>query len=74
LEVMRTKPKKVTMTEAAELLRARLAELTEERLKQEVFPLIPPEYRPGLLLVIRASVSRIIQRLQAKDPTSSLRV
>ncbi len=73
LEIMRAKPKKVTMAESAELLKGRLNELTEEKLKQEVFSLIPPAHQPGLLLVIRASVSRIIQRLQVKDSTSALR-
>lgn len=65
LAIDRVKPRNVTMSEAADLLKKRLEEFSEKRLREEVFPLIPPEYRPGLLMVIRASVSRIIQRLSA---------
>lgn len=68
LEIARAKPRKITTAEAALLLRKRLEELTEVRLKEEIYPIILKEHRPGLLLVIRASVSRIIQRLEALGP------
>lgn len=65
LEIDRSKPKKITWDEAAALLQKRLDAFTEERLRAEVFPLIPRDHQPGLLLIIRASVSRIIQRINS---------
>lgn len=65
LEIDRAKPKKVTLTEAAALLQKRLDDFSEKRLGAEVFPLVPPEHHSGLMLVIRASVSRVIQKMQA---------
>jgi predicted nucleotidyltransferase component of viral defense system len=65
LEIDRAKSKKITRDEAALLLKRRLDDMSEKRLKEEIFPLIPPEHQAGLLLVIRASVSRIIQRMRA---------
>jgi predicted nucleotidyltransferase component of viral defense system len=67
LEVDRAKPRKVARDEAAQLLRKRLEDLSEQRLREEVFPLLPPDHQPGLLMVIRASVSRVIQRMQASN-------
>lgn len=64
LQIHRTKPRTVTLVEAADLLQKRLDELTEEKIKTELYPLLPDEYRGGLLLPIRASVSRIIQKLK----------
>lgn len=64
LEINRAKAKAITMTEAADLLKKRLDEFSEKKLREEVYPLVPVENHPGLMLTIRASVSRIIQRLQ----------
>jgi predicted nucleotidyltransferase component of viral defense system len=63
LEIDRSKPRKVSAQEASELLKKRLDDLTEERLREELYPLLPAENRMGLLTLIRAAVSRIIQRL-----------
>ncbi|HCU24772.1 MAG TPA: hypothetical protein DF383_07125 [Deltaproteobacteria bacterium] len=64
LEIDRAKPKKISIKTAAELLQKRLNNLSEQRLKEEIGPLVPREYQPGLLLMIRSSVSRLIQRLE----------
>jgi predicted nucleotidyltransferase component of viral defense system len=74
LEIGRAKPKKMDRVEAATLLKEKLDGLTQKRIETELSQSLPVEDLPGLNLVIRSSVSRIIQRLQAKDPTSSLRV
>lgn len=63
LEIDRSKPRKVSAKEAAELLQKRLDDLREERLRNELYPLLSAESRTGLLTLIRASVSRIIQKL-----------
>lgn len=65
MEIDRSKPKPIRFEQAAGLLSARLGRLDEKRLKVEIGPLIPPENRTGLLTVIRASVLRIIQKMQA---------
>lgn len=64
LEINRTKPRRIAIEDAAVLLRKRLEDFSEERLQDEVFPLLPPEYQPGLMMLIRATVARIIQRLR----------
>lgn len=64
LSVNRAKPIQIDFAQAARLLRTRLNNLTEKKLISEVYPLIPPDYRPGLLLLIRACVSRIVQRME----------
>lgn len=70
LEIDRAKPRKVSRDEAAQLLKKRLEDLSEKRLREEVFPLMPPDHQPGLMMVIRASVSRIIQRMQVSERVS----
>lgn len=65
LEVRRAKPKAVTFAQAAQILRERLERLTQEKLEEELYPLLPKEYQPGVLNIILASVGRLIQRLEA---------
>ncbi len=57
LEIDRSKPKKISMKEAADLLQKRLDALSETKLREEIYPLLPPDNHVGLLMVIRASVS-----------------
>ncbi|MBI4124759.1 MAG: nucleotidyl transferase AbiEii/AbiGii toxin family protein [Deltaproteobacteria bacterium] len=64
LSVERARPKAVTFPEAAQLLRKRLQALSQESIEKELNPLLPPEYQPGVLRVIQASVGRLIQRLE----------
>ena len=64
LEVQRSKAKKVSMKEGSELLKKRLDSLTEKRLKEELSASLPQEQWVGLLPVIRATVSRIIRRME----------
>lgn len=70
LSVQRGKPRAVDFQEAARMLRKRLDRLDQERIAAELFPILPAEYRPGVLGIIRASVGRIIQRLESleQDP------
>lgn len=64
LEINRSKPKKVNFQEAAEMLRKRLANMNQKRIEEELGASLPKEYLPGLDLIIRASVTRLIQRLE----------
>lgn len=64
ISIKRQKPKKLTLQQAGDFLRQRLQGLTELRLKEELYPLLPPENRGGLLRVIQASVGRITQKLE----------
>ncbi len=64
LEVQRSKPKKVSVKEAARMLKNRIDSLTEKRLKDELSALVPQEQWVGLTPVIRAALSRIIQRME----------
>lgn len=65
LEIKRSKPRKVGFQDAAGLLSKRLEALDEKMIRAELGSVIPSEHLPGLEQVIRASVSRIIQRMQA---------
>ena len=67
ISIQRTKPKALTQQEAGELLQKKLDLLNAKRLEEELYPLLPPEHRPGTLGRIRVSVSRIIQRLKAES-------
>ena len=62
--INRSKPKSINTIEAANLLKKRLGKLDQKRIATELHPLLPPEYHTGILGIIRASVGRIIQRLE----------
>ncbi len=64
ISIEREKPKSMSVGEAVMQMKKRLEDLTVKKIEEEIYPLLPPEYRPGLLQIIRASVSRIIQRLE----------
>ncbi|MCE9623853.1 MAG: nucleotidyl transferase AbiEii/AbiGii toxin family protein, partial [Deltaproteobacteria bacterium] len=63
LTVERGKPRKVSVKEGARMLRERLEDLDQKKIEQDLHPLLPIEFRPGVLGVIWASVSRIAQRM-----------
>jgi len=65
LEIGRAKPRSVSRKEAVKLLKARLDALTEKKIKEELGATLSPEYLVGLFPVIRASVGRLIQRMEA---------
>jgi len=65
LEVGRSKPRSVSLEQAAEFLSKRVKGLDEKTVRAELGSVLPPEQLPGLHLVIRASVLRIIQRMRA---------
>ena len=69
LQINRAKPRKVTLEEAVDLLRGKLSGLTQKRIEAELAGAIPDEFFPGLELLIKASVSRIIQRLEISAST-----
>jgi predicted nucleotidyltransferase component of viral defense system len=67
LEVARSKPRRIGFREGAELLQGRLDRLTQKKVIDELSDAIPDGHLPGLETVIRASVSRIIQRMQSLE-------
>lgn len=70
LEIGRSKPRKFTLNQTAELLRQKLDGLTAKTIEAELDGLLPREVLPGLELTIRASVFRIVgwmQRMPEKN-------
>ncbi len=64
LAINRARPKSVSMKEAAQLLKEKLAVVEQKKIETELYPLLPLEFRPGVLGIIRATVSRIIQKME----------
>lgn len=64
LEIRRAKPRSVSPQEAARLLREKINALTEGRLRDELSALLPKEPLQGMKMVLVASVSRIIQKIE----------
>jgi len=64
LEIDRNKPKKISFQEASRMLRKRLENMSEKRIKEELGASLPKENLVGLDLIIRASAGRLIQRLE----------
>lgn len=71
LEISRAKPRHVAFEEAANLLQKKLDQLSQKKIETELFGVIPDDQFPGLDLIIRATVSRIIQRLKVMSATPS---
>lgn len=73
LEIGRSKPKQVSWREAIRLLKEKMENLSEKDLLDQLEEWVPSEELPGLTLIIRAALSRVIQRLtvlaQKEDPT-----
>jgi predicted nucleotidyltransferase component of viral defense system len=67
LSVSRGKPRSITFQEASRMLRKRIEALTELDLERELYPLLPPAQRRGLLLIIKAAVARIAARLEVEE-------
>lgn len=63
IEIRRAKPKAISFQEASAMLSQRLETLTEKLVAQELYPLLPPNQRQGLIPIIRATVSRVASRL-----------
>lgn len=66
LTIRRQKPRKVDWQEASVLLQSRSDDLSAERVKKELFPLLPPHQQQGILPIIKASVERVISRMAAQ--------
>ncbi len=64
LEIGRAKPRKLTLAAAAELLESRAVRMTFKRVSDELQGVIPDAHLPGLDLLIRATVSRIAERIR----------
>lgn len=64
LEIGRAKPQKINPAKAAELLQERLNEITEKKIVQELSGTVPENQFPGLDLVIRSCVARIIRQVR----------
>lgn len=64
LAINRAKPQSISTVKAAQLLRQRLDAVDQARIETELYPLLPNTYHTGLLPIIRASVGRIVQRLE----------
>jgi predicted nucleotidyltransferase component of viral defense system len=66
VSINRAKPKTLTPRQAAELLAKKLESLDQKRVEQELYPLLPTEYRAGVLSLIRAGVTRIVDKLASQ--------
>lgn len=64
LTIDRSKPRSISFSEAAALLRKKIENFKQENIEAELYPLLPAEYHAGLMGLIRASVGRLIQRLE----------
>lgn len=64
LSLDRAKPKAVSLGQAAQMLKKRIEGLDQKTIEKDLHPFLPDEYRPGVLNLIRASVTRIIRRLE----------
>lgn len=64
LSIGRAKPREVSFREAAAILRRRMERLTQKDLEKELLAVLPQEKLTGGSLVIRASMSRTIQKLE----------
>lgn len=64
LSLKRVKPKKITFEEAAKMLREKLERLTQKKIEEELYPLLPAEYQAGLLRVIQNTVNKTIQQIE----------
>lgn len=65
LSIKRQKAKKVSLAEAAEMLRKRAYDVTPEKVEKELGAWLPLPSLRGMDLVIRAAVSRVVQKLSA---------
>lgn len=63
LAIARAKPRKVDMPEAVEMLKNKMESLTEKRMRDELSATLPEDQLAGLELVIRAAISRLIQKM-----------
>lgn len=64
LEISRAKARQVSLQEAIGLLRERIDSLSKKKIEGELFGTLPQEEIVGLDSIIRAAVSRVIQRLE----------
>lgn len=64
LSIKRKKPQAITFEMAADWLEKRVNYLSEELLRDELYPLIPSEQQAGLAYVIKAAVMRVVQKLR----------
>ncbi|MBL7684603.1 MAG: nucleotidyl transferase AbiEii/AbiGii toxin family protein [Deltaproteobacteria bacterium] len=64
LVIGKAKPRSVSFQEAAEMLRKKLEVLDQKKIEKDLYPLLPIEYRAGILGTIRASVSRTIRKIE----------
>lgn len=65
LEIRRAKPRLVTPQEAAAMLRAKTEALAPETIQTELSSLLLSEPLEGMNLLLKAAVSRIIERIEA---------
>ena len=63
----RAKPLAVSNFKAAGMLRKKMEALEQKTIDKELNPFLPPEFRTGVLGVIRASVGRLIQRMEVGE-------
>jgi len=64
LEIGRSKARKIRPSDASKMLRTKLDALNEENLREELSAFLPKEQLVGLFQIIRASVGRLIQRME----------
>ena len=64
LQIGRARPISVSFQEASRMLKEKMERITAERVGNELAQTVPMEQLTGLETLIRASVSRVIQRLE----------
>jgi predicted nucleotidyltransferase component of viral defense system len=64
LEIGRAKPKKVSVAEAMRMLRVKMDQLTDKKIRDELSGTLSNEQLTGLKIRLKAVISRIIGKLE----------
>ncbi|MDO8526830.1 MAG: nucleotidyl transferase AbiEii/AbiGii toxin family protein [Deltaproteobacteria bacterium] len=65
--IRRQKPVALDFKKAASLLKKRVESLTEKKLEEELYPLLPATQQTSMLRIIQSSLAKVIQRLEQMD-------
>lgn len=63
LSIERAKPMPISFQEAAHRLKQRIQNLSENDLERDLYPLLPPDQRFGLSMMIKVSLGRLTQKM-----------
>ncbi len=65
LSIGRGKPKRMNVQDAAAIIERKARALTDDAIKKELAPLLPPDQSEGILMIIKASLIRVAKRMAA---------